>query len=449
MILNKKGMVLCLFLFLTNNLFAQKKPNIVLFFVDDLGWADLGFRNSVFETPNIDQLKKEGMSFERAYISTPTCSPSRASLLTGKEPVRFQMVRHIPETPDYGFDENGRTKNEFHLWPTDPVQMPSRNWLPVSEITYAERLKKLGYFNQFIGKWHLGSEGFHPTDQGFDSQIGASNFGHPKSYYTPFFKSNNPLEDSQDGSYLTDVLTQKSKDFIANYAQEKPFMLSLWYYSVHAPHIGRKDLVAKFKAKGLEGKYAEYAAMVASVDASIGEIRKTLQEKGLAENTVLMFISDQGGFFTNAPLSGGKIGGNTLGEGGARVPFLVYYPGVTKPSSETQIPVQSIDIYPTLVEIASGKKCTDKQINGKSLLPLLKGETMAKRNLFFLRSYEDQYAAVINGDWKMVKYHSGKYEVFNIAKDISEKHNLYRDSDPESKKLKLALTKWEAEVAVK
>ncbi|WP_211320021.1 sulfatase [Dyadobacter jejuensis] len=427
---------------------AQQKPNIVLFFVDDMGWADLGFRNPVFETPNIDKLKKEGMSFERAYISTPTCSPSRASLLTGKEPVRFQMVRHIPEGKAYNFDENGRTQEEFHLWEKDPVQMPSRNWLPLSEITYAERLKQYGYYNMFIGKWHLGSEAYHPIKQGFDAQIGASNFGHPKSYYQPFFKQNNPLADSSDGSYLTDVLTEKTQDFIADYKESKPFMLTLWYYTVHGPHIGRKDLVEKFKARGLEGKYAEYAAMVAAMDESIGKIRQSLVDKGIADNTVILFLSDQGGYFTNSPLSGGKTGGNTLGEGGARVPLLMYYPGVTKPNSETSVPVQSIDLYPTLIEIASGKKCEDKQINGVSLMPLVKGKKLKSRNLYFFRSYEDQYAAVISGDWKLVKYHSGRYDLFNIAKDISEKNNLYGTNQKEESKLKSELANWEKSVVV-
>ncbi len=424
----------------------KDKPNILLFFVDDLGWADLGYRNPVFHTPNIDQLKEEGMDFSRAYIATPTSSPSRASLLTGKEPVRLRMVRHIPEGEKYGFDAEGRTREPFHLWDGDPARMPSRNWLPLEEITYAERLKEAGYYNVHVGKWHLGSEEFHPVRQGFDEQLGTSNYGHPKSYYQPYFIPLNPLADASKDAYLTDVLTEMTEQFITSYDKDKPFLISLWYYNVHGPFVGRKDLVEKYKKEGLEGRYAEYAAQVSAVDESVGRIRKVLKEKELDENTVILFLSDQGGFFENGPLSGGKIGGNTLGEGGARVPFIVYYPNITKGGSTCDVPVQSIDVYPTLIEIASGKKCKDKGINGVSLLPLLKGGRIKDRNLYFFRSYEDQYAAVIQGDWKLKTYHSGKFELYNLRKDIGEQNNLMDSSPKMSKRLKKELTKWEEEV---
>ena len=421
-----------------------KKPNIVLLFVDDWGWMDLGYRTEILHTPNIDQLKKDGLEFTRAYIATPTCSPSRASLLTGKEPVRFQMVRHIPGANEGSF-KNGRTDEEFHLWPKDPVQMPSRNWFPLEEVTYAERLKEFGYYNMFIGKWHLGHEPYHPIKQGFDEQYGTANAGHPKSYYPPYFKIDNPLEDISEDRYLTDVLTDKAEDFIGGYDKDEPFMLSFWYYNVHGPHEGPKDLVAKYKAEGLEDRYANYSAMVTAMDVSVGRVRKAIQEKGIAENTVLLLISDQGGYFNQSPLSGGKTGGNTLGEGGARVPFIINYPGITKANTTTDIPVQSLDIYPTLIEIASGKPCNDDWINGESLMPIINGGTLAQRNLYFFRSYEDQYAAVISGDWKLVKYHSGKYELFNVTEDLSEQHNLIDENLEQAVKLKKELANWEKE----
>jgi len=424
----------------------SEKPNIVLLFVDDWGWSDVGFRNPIFHTPNIDQLKKDGLNFERAYIATPTCSPSRASLLTGKEPVRFQMVRHIIDSKEKVAHNGGN--EEFNLWPKDPVQMPSRNWLPLEEITYAERLKEIGYYNMFIGKWHLGKEKYHPIKQGFDEQFGTTNAGHPGSYYPPYFKSEqDPMgfASNYKDEYLTDVLTDSAEKFIADYDKEQPFMLSLWYYNVHGPFVGRKDWLEKYKAEGLEGDYAEYAAMVSAMDESVGRVRKALLQKGITENTVLILLSDQGGKFTNAPLSGGKTGGNTLGEGGARVPFIVHYPGVTKAGSVTETPVQSVDLYPTLVEIASGKECTDTHINGKSLMPLLKGEEMVPRNMYFFRSYEDQYTSVIIGDWKLVKYHSGKLELFNIGQDISEENNLIDSELEKARSLKTALLQWENE----
>ena len=173
-------------------------------------------------------------------------------------------------------------------------------------------------------------------------------------------------------------------------------------------------------------------------------IDKTLAE-GIADNTVIIIMSDQGGAYTNSPLSGGKKGGNALGEGGARVPLLINYPGITKANTETDIPVQSIDIYPTLIEIASGKKCEDKQINGVSLMPIIKGKNIEDRSLYFFRSYEDQYAAVISGDWKLVKYHSGKFQLFNVTKDISEQNDLIATGLAIENELKTNIANWETE----
>lgn len=415
--------------------FAQDKPNIVLLFVDDMGWADLGYRQEVFQTPNINQLKKDGLDFSRAYIATPTCSPSRASLLTGKEPVRFQMSRHISGGPD----------EEFSLWPKDPVQRPSRNYLPLEEVTYAEALKEHTYYNKFVGKWHLGHEPYYPVHQGFDEAFHTNDHGHPKSYYHPYFKTGNDYPEAKEGDYLTDVLTDEATRFILDYDKEQPFMLTMWYFNVHGPHMGRKDWIEKYEKEGLTGKAANYAAMVSAMDESVGRVRAALEEKGISENTVIIFLSDQGGAFKNGPLSGGKKGGNTLGEGGARVPLIVHYPGVTKPASSSDVPVQSIDIFPTLMEIASGETYKNKAIQGKSLMPLLEGETLKSRYLFGFRSYEDQYCSIITGDWKMIKYHSGKFQLYNLKENIGETNNLVGKGLKQEKKLKKKLAKWEKE----
>jgi len=417
---------------------ADSPPNIVLLFVDDYGWADLGFRNLEFYTPNIDQLKNEGMEFSRAYVATPTCSPSRASLLTGKEPIRLEMPRHITYEDRYG-----RNTQKYNYWETDPVQRNSINWLPLEEVTYAERLKEYGYYNMFIGKWHLGHEPYYPVKQGFNEQYGTSNFGHPKQYYPPYFDDPNPLPETKD-EYLTDVLTNKAEDFIRNYDKEQPFMLSMWYYNVHSPFNGRKDLIKRYKDQGWDDRYANYGAMVSAMDESVGRIREALKEKGIDKNTVVIFTSDQGGYFPNFPLRGGKIG-NTLGEGGARVPFLVRYPGLTKAGETCNTPIQTIDIYPTLVEIASGSACKDEQIQGKSILPLVKGEDFPARNLYFFRSYEDQYAAIISGDWKLIKYHQGPSELYNIKEDQSEINNLVNIKTGIARNLLKQLEEWEKE----
>ena len=449
-----KQILLLLFFFFNGLItFAQNQPNIVLFFVDDMGWTDWNDKNKKFHTPNLNQLKSESLEFTRAYIPTPTCSPSRASLLTGKEAVRLQMVRHIADRGSKKVELiDGAAKNEYHLWKTDPVQMPSRNWLKLEEQTYAEALKKEGYYNYFIGKWHLGKERFFPIHQGFDDQFHTNHHGHPKSYYSPFFKEGNPFPNKNEEAYLTDVLTNEAERFIGAYDQEKPFMLSMWYFGVHSPFVGRKDWVERYKQEGLKEKDAEYAAMISVMDESIGQIRAALKTKGIADNTIIFFISDQGGAFKNGNLRGGKKGGDALAEGGARVPFLVHYPKVTKPNSTTDIPIQTIDVFPTLMEIATGKKYKNKDIQGNSILPLIKGtptKKLKKRALFGFRSYEDQYCSIVSGDWKIIKYHSGKYELYNLKKDEGEQNNLIGTGLKQEKKLKRKLVKWERKAVPK
>lgn len=270
--------------------FSQEQPNIVMLFVDDLGWADLGYNNPVFDTPNINKLKSDGLYFSRAYVASATSSPSRASLLTGKESLRCGFVRHI-----YGKD----TSLEFETFDKDPGKMKSRAYLPLEEITYAERLKEFGYYNMFVGKWHLGTEPYFPTKQGFDAMYGTCEHGHPNNYYQPFFKTNNPFPKARKNTYLTNLIGDGAVDFINKYDKKTPFLLNVWYYGVHGPQIGRKDLVAKYEKKGLTGKYAQYAAMIEALDETVGEIRSSLEKKGIADNTVIIFSSDQGGAFKN------------------------------------------------------------------------------------------------------------------------------------------------------
>jgi arylsulfatase A-like enzyme len=425
----------------------QNKPNIILFFVDDLGWSDLGFRNPVFETPNIDALAKSGISFNQAYIASPTCSPSRATLLTGKHPARLQMVRHIPGGKKNGFDKFDRTEVEFNYLERDPAQFPSRNWLPLEHTTYAEALSSLGYYNLFIGKWHLGHEKFHPTEQGFHKQIGTSNDGHPKSYYPPYFKQKDIFKDDK-GTYLTDKLTNNAVDFITNYDKENPFLLTFSYYSVHTPHQGREDLVKHFKNKGLEDRYANYAAMVKATDESVGKVLKAVKEKGIEKETIIIFLSDQGGFFENAPFRGGKMK-ETLFEGGSRVPFFVYHPEVTKPNSINNSVVQSTDLYPTLVEIAGGDVSEYKNLDGVSLFSTIKNNDYLKREpIYGYRAYEDLYVSVRQDDWKLLAYRSGKIELFNITEDIKETTDVSTSNPEKVNELVKKLIVWEKEMKV-
>lgn len=427
-----------------------EKPNIVVLFVDDLGYNDLGYRNPGFHTPAIDQLARESMDFNNAYIASPTCSPSRSTLLTGQHPARLRMVRHIPGGAKNGFDAEHRTDNEYHVLDTDPAQMPSRNWLPLEEVTYAEALKTLGYKTGFIGKWHLGHEPFYPIYQGFDEQEGVSNLGHPYSYHPPYFnRIDKSLKPKEDGRYLTDYLTDKAVDYIDRQKAGQPFLLHLSYYSVHTPHQGRKDLVERYEQQGWEGRYAHYGAMVTAVDESVARIRQGLADKGLAENTVLVLLSDQGGYFTNAPLRGGKTGGLALFEGGARVPMMVHWPDQVQPSV-CEEPVQSTDLFSTFVDLAGGN-VKDFPTDGLSIVPLLKktGKELDRDALFFYRSYEERYASVLSENWKLIAHRNGSTELFNLKTDPYEQYEISADFPDEAERLKIHLLSFEKEMGVK
>lgn len=412
------------------------RPNIVLLFVDDLGWSDLGYRNpAVVETPQIDALARESVDFLQCYIPTPTCSPSRAALLTGKHPARLQFFRHIEGTPP----------EPFNHWRNDPAQVPSRNWLPLEEVTYAEALGELGYHNVLVGKWHLGDEKFHPTRQGFHRQIGTTNQGHPHSFYPDYFRSSDVLQDARD-EYLTDRLTDEAVNFIETHDPGRPFMLSFWYYAVHSPHIGRKDHVRHFQARGFSGAYAEYLGMIKAVDDSVGRIRAALQRRGIAENTIIILLSDQGGAFENRPLRGGKMR-DTLYEGGARVPFLFHWPGVA-PAGPNRSIVHSPDLFPTLLEIAGGDPASHPGVDGVSLLPVIRSGGVLERGrpIFGYRAYEDLYASVREGDWKLLGFRSGKLELYNLAEDEGETTDLSARHPGHVARLKAMLVGWEREM---
>jgi len=422
------------------------KPNIVLFFVDDMGWSDLGYRNpEVFESPNIDKLAVQGIDFTQAYIASPTCSPSRSSLVTGQHPARLRMVRHIPHNSRAAtITADGR----HNLWKTDPAQFPCVNWIDLEYVTYAEALKELGYYNLFLGKWHLGPKPYHPIHQGFDRQIGTTDRGAPSSYYPDYFKDEDVLEQETD-RYLTDRLTDGAVEFIETYDRDQPFMMSFWYYNVHSPHIGRKDYVKHFEAKGLEGKAAHYAAMVKSVDDSVGRVRKALTDKGIAKNTIIIFLSDQGGYFENPPFHGGKRI-DTLYEGGARVPFVFHWPGVTEDGATNDSVVQSTDLFPTLVEIAGGNPSKYENLDGVSLLKTIRKNGKLERGepIYGYRAYEDLYASVREGDWKLLAYRSGLVKLYNIRKDEVEQNEIAAAHPERVAKLKAKLIAWEKEVGV-
>ena len=430
---------------------ASEKPNIVLLFVDDLGWNNLNYRNpELFETPNINQLASEGVDFQQCYVASPTCSPSRATLLTGKHPARLKLVRHVSDNPrntQLIFDNQGR--NSHHLLKTDPAQFPSKQWVDLEHVTYAEALKELGYYNLFLGKWHIGSKEFHPIHQGFDRQVGTTDRGAPSSYYPDYFKDEDVFEDESD-KYLTDKLTDELVGFIENYDQNQPFMASLWY-NVHTPNQGRKDLIPIFKDRdGLQdGKRVDYAAQVMAMDESVGRVRAAIKNQGIDRDTVIMFTSDQGSLYEWAPYRGGKRV-DQLFEGGARVPFIVSWPVVTEAGSINESVVQTTDIFPTLVEIAGGRPSDYDDLDGVSLLSTIENNSALERGgpIFGYRAYEDLYISVRERDWKLLGYRSGIMELYNVVEDRVEKHNLVEKHPERVRRMLDKLKAFEIEMEV-
>lgn len=251
------------------------------------------------------------------------------------------------------------------------------------------------------------------------------------------------------GQYLTDSLTNEAVSFISRYDKEKPFMLSFYYYTVHGPHHGRIDWLRYYKDKGLNGKEADYAAMVSAMDESVGRVMKALRDKGIEDRTMVLFLSDQGGTFNNDPLRGGKLGGETLCEGGSRVPFIAYYPGSIEKGAECREPVMSSDLFPTIVALAGGEPGNYRGLDGVKLQPLLfENKKLDERAIFSYRSYEDQYLSIREGRYKYIAYRSGKRELYDLSEDIGEENNLIEEKPELARKFEKMRIKWEKEKGV-
>jgi len=419
-----------------NNDKPKDLPNIVILFVDDLGYYDIGFRNQDYYTPNIDQLAKESMVFNNAYVPSPTCSPSRVALYTGKHPASIEFYRHCLSDD-----------SEYNMWDTDDARLPSRNWLPLEETTYAEVLKQKGYSTFFCGKWHLGGDQYGPQKQGFDEVWTNASSGAPKNYYPIYFSSNKYADEAKKDEYLTDFYTDKAIDFIKS-EHEKPFLLQFSYHNVHTPNIGKKEYLGMYRKKGFEGKMVEFGAQVSAVDESVGKIQEAIKASGLEENTIIVFVSDQGSLYPNTPLRGTKEVGTALYEGSAKIPFLIKWPDVVIPGSKSDAHVSTLDIFPTLMSI-TGKdpKTLKNRLDGLSLLKLLNhSDTEINRDaLYFYRSYDGQYASILRDDnWKLIAYRDGHYELFKVDEDISETNDVSVSHPKIVKNLLKMLHKWEA-----
>ena len=450
---------------------SNSQPNVVVILVDDLGYMDIGANNTdcFYETPNIDNFADSGMRFTNGYAANPVCSPTRFSILTGRYPTRVGATNFF----------TGNRKGKF-------LGAELHNRMPLEEITLAQTLKSKGYATFFAGKWHLGpEEEYFPQNRGFDVNIGGWNKGGPytgKKYFAPF---ENPYlkPESPKGEHLPARLARETASFIKE-KSDKPFFAYLSFYSVHTPLIGRPDLVKKYKARAaaIDGKefgeeeqflgkktprkprsvrilqkHAVYAAMVEAMDEAVGVVMKQLEESGVADNTIVIFTSDNGGLSTsegsptsNVPLRGGK---GWVYEGGIREPWIIRYPGVTQAGATCDEPICSIDVFPTVN--AAAKVDVDHEIDGIDLMPVLKGKSLDRESLYWhYPHYSNQGGmpggAIRTGDFKLVeRYEDGQVHLYNLKDDIGEQNDL-RDQHPDRvKEMRANLHRWYKETGAK
>ena len=409
-----------------------------------MGWRDLGcFGSTFYETPNIDRFARESMRFTNAYAACPVCSPTRASILTGKYPARLHLTDWIP----------GRAQ-----WPSARLLTPAfRQQLPLEEVTIAQALKPLGYASASIGKWHLGGEPFYPDKHGFDLNIGGTEKGSPASYFGPFHLPN--LEGGDKDEYLTDRLTVEACKFMeANRA--RPFFLYLPEFAVHLPEQAKADLVERYRARAVETNPQHdpvYAAMIASLDENVGRILQQLDTLKIADRTAVIFMSDNGGLVyegnrkepvtSNAPLRAGK---GHLYEGGIREPMMIRWPGVTKPGSTCDDPVISTDFFPTILEMAGARGSAQ---DGQSLAPLLRGARTLRREAIYWHypHYSNQggvpSGAVRAGDYKLIEFYEDNHlELYNLGPDIGESEDLSKSDPKRAARMAAMLKKWRESV---
>lgn len=444
---------------------APRRTNVVFFVVDDLGQRDLScYGSSFYETPNLDRLAREGALFPNAYAACPVCSPTRASLLTGKYPQRTGITDYIGAAQPDKWKRN-----------TPHLPAPYAGQLALEEVTIAESLKSHGYATFFGGKWHLGGDGFSPEDQGFDINMGGIERGGPyggKKYFSPY--GNPKLPDGPDGEHLPDRLATEAAKFItAN--QDKPFFVYLPFYSVHTPLMARPDLVAKYQKKRatlertdvfgdepprkvrLTQDHAVYAGMVEAMDQAVGKVIAKLDELKLADDTIVIMTSDNGGLSTsegsptaNLPLRAGK---GWLYEGGNRVSLIIRLPGVVPAGVVNESHVISPDYFPTILEAAGLPLEPDHHKDGVSHLASLKsGEPTAGRPIFWhYPHYGNQGgapgAAVRDGDWKLIEwFDSDSVELFHLALDPGETKNLASEDPARTESLLQKLHQWQDDV---
>jgi arylsulfatase A-like enzyme len=446
------------------------QPNVLVIVADDLGYADIGAYNddTFYETPHIDSLARRGMMFTDGYAANPVCSPSRYSLLTGRAPSREN------HTDWFCGDRTGRFRHARYDCSMDTTR-----------VTLGEAFQDAGYATWFGGKWHLGPDSIHwPAHQGFDVNKGGWRAGSPAAhgadgYFSPY--DNPRLSDGPTGEYLPFRLADEAEQFIDTH-RDDPFFALLSFYEVHNPRQAPDSLVQKYRRKrdrlNLDAKnefepievgqpweegraqkarvvqgHPVYAAMVDALDHSVGQVLEALSERGLSDNTVVVFVSDNGGLSTaeghntsNRPLRGGK---GWVYEGGIRVPYVIHWPGVTDPGSTTDVPAVTTDLYPTLLDAAGLQKRPDEHVDGTSLAPILKDHSALDRDALFWHypHYSNQGGfpggAVRKGPWKLVEdYRDGSVQLFNLERDLGEQNDVAAKHPDRVDRLRSRLHDW-------
>ncbi len=445
-----------------------KSPNIVFLLVDDLGKHDLGCEGSTFyETPNIDRLASRAWRFEHAYSACQVCSPSRVALQTGRSPTRVPITDYI--NPDSG--------NQPHKWRRNTPLLPApfELQLPLEEVTLAEALQPLGYTTFFAGKWHLGGAGYLPQDQGYDINVGGDEYGTPPGgYFSPY--RNRRLPDGPAGEQLPLRLGRETASFIRQQAaQPDPFYAMLSFYSVHSPIQTTQPLWRKYRDKAEQlGLVADrprflfdrlqevrqvqdnplYAGMMESLDDAVGLVLEALEQSGQADNTIVVFTSDNGGvssgdgYATSAlPLRGGK---GRQWEGGLRQPLMIHLPGQTEPE-RSDLPTVGTDLFPTLVELAGGS-VAPQSLDGRSLAPVLHGEALEPLPLYWhYPHYGNQggepSSIVRDGKWKLIHYYEDdRDELYNLEEDVGEQRDVLALQSQVAGELQSKLRSWLREV---
>ena len=414
--------------------------NVVLILVDDLGWMDLGCQGSdYFRTPHIDRLASSGMRFTDAYAACAVCSPTRAAVMTGRSPARLGVTDWIRArfqrggrgTPDRNPTAYVGGENRELLCPPNPF------WMEHEEITLAELLKPRGYASCHIGKWHLGDPDWYPTRQGFDLNIAGCDIGQPPSYFDPYehkrYSFDGQMKARSKGEYLTHREADEAQAFIQQH-RDVPFFLYYCPYAVHTPIQAKESVAASYRQDGKSEQNAKYAAMVQSVDDAVGVILAALEATGVADRTLVIFTSDNGGLVgptDNTPLRSGK---GYAYEGGIRVPLLVRWPGVVTPASVCRQPVTSVDLFPTIAEATRVALPADRDFDGISLVPVLASggkKHLDRESLYWhfphYRHARGPYSIVRKGDWKMIKWYEGLIELYDLSNDLSETNNLASD----------------------